>query len=483
MLRHLEWPDEIDFERVNSVFKAYDIRGIYGDIINKKFAHRLGAALATYLDLNTLVVGRDIRMSSPELHSAFLEGLVESGVHVHDIGIVPTGTMYHATHVLNVDGGVMITASHNPPEYNGFKMNKGTAAMAGDSIQELLNIFLQSEFKAGEGSIKNIDILSNHIDSVIQNIDAPKRKLNVAIDCGNAVAGPAMIELFNKLEMDTTPLFCDWDNQFPNHPPDPTRMENMQHLAKVVRENNCDFGIGIDGDGDRVGLVDEVGNFIHPDKMLALFAIDILKKKEGLSDEERTVIYDVKCSMAVENVIKENGGIPLMLRTGHSFQKQALRENPLVPLAGEMSGHVFFNDKWPGFDDALYVSARLVELVSRTLEPNGKFSDLIGILPVYSSTGEAKVHFTSNDKNALMQSIIDSVNSEGLENSTIDGIRFNFEKEGQVVGWCLCRLSNTEPIFVMRAEAIDDGNLAWIKSEVNRIIGPHLDITEFLNQD
>ena len=217
--------------------------------------------------------------------------------------------------------------------------------------------------------------------------------------------------------------------------------------------------------------------------MLALFAIDILKKNANLSDEERTVIYDVKCSMAVENVIREYGGIPLMLRTGHSFQKQALRENPLVPLAGEMSGHVFFNDNWPGFDDALYVSARLVELVSRTLDSDGKFSDLIGILPVYSSTGEAKVHFTSDDKNALMQSIIDSVNSEGLDNSTIDGIRFNFEKEGEVVGWCLCRLSNTEPIFVMRAEAIDDENLDWIKSEVNRIISPHLDISEFLNQD
>jgi len=483
MRRHLEWPEEFDVGQISSVFKAYDIRGIFGEAINEKFAYRLGAALATYLDLNSLVVGRDIRESSPILHTAFLSGLKDSGVHVQDIGIVPTGTMYHATHVLDVDGGVMITASHNPPEYNGFKMNKGTAAMAGESIQELLKVFLQSEFKMGEGTVKDTDVLSNHIDSVIQNIDVPKRKLNIAIDCGNAVAGPAMIELFNKLEMDVIPLFCDWDNQFPNHPPDPTRIENMQDLAKVVQENNCDFGIGIDGDGDRVGLVDEAGNFIHPDKMLALFAIDILKKKAGLSDEERTIIYDVKCSMAVENVIKENGGIPLMLRTGHSFQKQALREKPLVPLAGEMSGHVFFNDNWPGFDDALYVSARLVELVSRTLESNRKFSDLIGILPVYSSTGEAKVHFTSNDKNALMQSIIDSVNSEGLENSTIDGIRFNFEKEGAVVGWCLCRLSNTEPIFVMRAEAIDYENLTWIKSEVNRIIGPHLDITEFLNQD
>ncbi len=483
MRRHLEWPEGFDVGQISSVFKAYDIRGIFGEAINDKFAYRLGAALATYLDLNSLVVGRDIRESSPILHSAFLSGLKESGVHVHDIGIVPTGTMYHATHVLDVDGGVMITASHNPPEYNGFKMNKGTAAMAGESIQELLKVFLQSEFKMGEGSVKNTDVLTNHIDSVIQNIDVPKRKLNIAIDCGNAVAGPAMIELFNKLEMDVAPLFCDWDNQFPNHPPDPTRIENMQHLAKVVQENNCDFGIGIDGDGDRVGLVDEKGNFIHPDKMLALFAIDILKEKTNLSDEERTVIYDVKCSMAVENVIRENGGIPLMLRTGHSFQKQALRENPLVPLAGEMSGHVFFNDNWPGFDDALYVSARLVELVSRTLDSNGKFSDLIGILPVYSSTGEAKVHFTSDDKNTLMQSIIDSVNAEGLENSTIDGIRFNFEKEGKVVGWCLCRLSNTEPIFVMRAEAIDDENLIWIKSEVNRIISPHLDITEFLNQD
>ena len=483
MFRHLEWPDEFEVEQISSVFKAYDIRGIFGKIITESFAYRLGAALATYLDLNNLVVGRDIRESSPQLHSAFLSGLVESGVHVYDLGIIPTGTMYHATHELNVDGGVMITASHNPPEYNGFKMNKGSAAMAGESIQELLEVFLQSKFKAGEGSISNREILGNHIETIMNKINVPKKRLNVAIDCGNAVAGPAMLELFKNLEVDVVPIFCQWDNQFPNHPPDPTRVENMQHLAKAVRENNCDFGIGIDGDGDRVGLVDEAGNFIHPDKMLALFAIDILSKNKGLSEQQRTIIFDVKCSMAVEKVIKENGGIPLMLRTGHSFQKQALREKPLVPLAGEMSGHIFFNDNWPGFDDALYVSARLVELVSRSLESNGKFSDLISKLPVYSSTGEAKVHFESVDKFALMQSIIDSVNSEGLENSTIDGIRFNFEKEGDVVGWCLCRLSNTEPIFVMRAEAIDDENLGWIKSEVNRIISPHLDISEFLNQD
>jgi len=483
MLRHLEWPDEFDVEQVSSVFKAYDIRGIYGNVINDKFAYRLGAALATYLNLNTLVVGRDIRKSSPELHLAFVDGLVESGVCVYDIGIVPTGTMYHATHVLDVDGGVMITASHNPPEYNGFKMNKGTAAMAGDSIQELLEVFLQSEFKSGEGNIISTEMLGSHIDSVIENIVTPVRNLNIAIDCGNAVAGPAMLELFERLKINVTPLFCDWDNTFPNHPPDPTRVENMQSLATAVRENHCDIGIGIDGDGDRVGLVDEQGNFVHPDKMLALFAIDILKQRNGMNDEERTIIFDVKCSMAVENVIVENGGIPLMLRTGHSFQKEALRERPQVPLAGEMSGHIFFNDNWPGFDDALYVSARLVELISRILEPNEKFSDLINTLPVYSSTGEAKVHFKSNDKNALMQSIIESVKSEGLDYSTIDGVRFNFEKEGKVVGWCLCRLSNTEPIFVMRAEAIDDENLVWIKSEVNRIISPNLDINEFLNQN
>ena len=483
MYRHLEWPSEFDIVQVSSVFKAYDIRGIFGDVINEKFAYRLGAALATYLNLNSLVVGRDIRESSPELHLAFLEGLVDSGVSVYDIGIVPTGTMYHATHVLDVDGGVMITASHNPPEYNGFKMNKGSAAMAGNSIQELLGVFLQSQFKSGQGKINSIEMLDSHINSVIENITLPVRNLKIAIDCGNAVAGPVMLELFEKLRIDVVPLFCDWDNRFPNHPPDPTRAENMELLGNAVRENNCDLGIGIDGDGDRVGLVDEQGNFVHPDKMLALFAIDILKQRNGMTDEERTIIFDVKCSMAVENVIVENGGIPLMLRTGHSFQKEALRERPLVPLAGEMSGHIFFNDNWPGFDDALYVSARLVELISRTLESNGKFSELIGKLPIYSSTGEAKVHFTSDDKNTLMQAIIDSVNAEELENSTIDGIRFNFEKEGKVVGWCLCRLSNTEPIFVMRAEAINDESLVWIKSEVNRIISPHLNIDEFLNQN
>ncbi|RAH15981.1 MAG: phosphomannomutase/phosphoglucomutase [Methanobacteriota archaeon] len=483
MRRHLKWPSDFDLDEIKSVFKAYDIRGVYGEAINEKFAYRLGAALATYLDLNTLAVGRDIRESSPILHMSFLSGLKDSGVHIQDLGIIPTGTMYHATHVLDVDGGVMITASHNPPEYNGFKINNGNSAMAGDSIQELLDIFLQNEFKMGNGKITNVDILNNHIDSVIENLDLPLRKMKIAIDCGNAVAGPAMIKLFKKLNVDLVTLFCDWDNQFPNHPPDPTRIENMQHLSRAVKKNNCDFGIGIDGDGDRVGLVDENGVFIHPDKMLALFAIDLLKKRVGLSEQERTIIYDVKCSMAVENVIEQNGGIPLMMRTGHSFQKQALRDNPLVPLAGEMSGHIFFNDRWPGFDDSLYVSARLVELVSRTLKPGDNFSKLISKLPFYSSTGESKIRFQSNDKISLMQSIIDSVDSEGLENSTIDGVRFKFKRGDKIVGWCLCRLSNTEPIFVMRAEAVDENNLSWIKSEVDRIISPHLDISEFLNQD
>ena len=193
--------------------------------------------------------------------------------------------------------------------------------------------------------------------------------------------------------VDIVPIFCDWDNQFPNHPPDPTRIENMQHLAEVVRENNCDFGIGIDGDGDRVGLVDEKGNFIHPDKMLALFAIDVLKKREGLSEQERTVIFDVKCSMAVEKVIKEHGGIPLMLRTGHSFQKQALRENPLVPLAGEMSGHIFFNDRWAGFDDGIYVGAKFIEILSKQ---NIKLSDLVAQLPKYFSTPEIRIECASD---------------------------------------------------------------------------------------
>ena len=451
-------------------FKAYDIRGIADRQLTEAFAERLGSAIVTYMSCESLAVGRDIRESGPQLHAAFLKGLTAAGCDVHDLGICTTGALYHATNALPVDGGVMITASHNPPEYNGFKMCRGTAAMAGDEIQELRAVFEKGVFCSGEGQIIATDgFLDAYIEHVTSCANTPKRSVKVVIDAANAVPGPFMLDLCNRLGCQVIDLYCDWDNTFPNHPPDPTRPNNMVDLASAVVEHGAEFGIGVDGDGDRIGVVDENGTFIHPDRLLAVFARDILSRvRAGAREAERTVIFDVKCSMALEQTIEAAGGIAHMMRTGHSFLKQALRENPDVPMAGEMSGHFFFHDDWNGFDDSLYATARLVELVARDHKP---FSSLFDGIPTYPSTGEAKVPLTGGREetmNAVREAYAD------MEYSAVDGVRVRYSD-----GWYLCRPSNTEPILVMRAEAESEESLDTIKSDVEARIGALIDLEKF----
>ena len=370
-----------------SVFKAYDIRGLAHSELDAEFAERLGKSLATHLDANTIAVARDIRESGPELHSAFLKGLNSSGVDVLDLGITTTGVLYRATVDLSVDAAVVITASHNPPEYNGFKICNGNLPMAGEELQELKKTFDNNVFKEGNGSVKDFsDFENQYLETIVSNAGKPQRKMKIAIDCGNAVPGPLTIRLMEKLGVELIPVHCDWDNKFPNHPPDPTRIENMEDLAKAVVENNAEFGIGMDGDGDRIGVVDQEGRFIHPDRLMTIFVKDILGERKGGTDSERTVFFDVKCSMALEEVINSSGGIAKMVRTGHSFMKRELKENPDSPLAGEMSGHFFLNDRWPGFDDSLYNTARLLEIIARESSPRDggpKFSDWFDDLPNY----------------------------------------------------------------------------------------------------
>ena len=453
-------------------FKAYDIRGIAGSQLSVSFANRLGRALPTFLDCGALAVGRDIRESGPELHEAFVNGLMSAGCDVHDLGICTTGALYSATANLEVDGGVMITASHNPPEYNGFMMCRGTAAMAGDEIQALRAVFETGDFRSGDGQhIDAGDFLTDYVADVLEKSGQPARSVKVAIDCANAVPGPFMVDLCNQLGCETIAMHCEWDNTFPHHPPDPTRPQNMVELGAKVVETGAEFGIGIDGDGDRVGVVDENGNFIHPDRVLAVFARDILSRVSAeASDEARTVIHDVKCSMALEQTIEAAGGIAHMMRTGHSFLKQALRENPEVPMAGEMSGHFFFNDRWNGFDDSLYATARLIELVARDNKP---FSALFDGIPTYPSTGEAKVPLIAG-----RQETMDAVREaySDMEYSAVDGVRVRYPD-----GWYLCRASNTEPILVMRAEAGTEENLAAIKADVETRIGSIINLDKFQN--
>jgi len=462
-------------------FKAYDIRGIAYDELDEGFATRLGKALGTFLNASNIAVGRDIRESSPSLHSAFVSGLTQSGVNVHDLGICTTGTLYHATSVLDVDGGVMITASHNPPEYNGFKMCRGTAAMAGKEIQDLRETFEQEQFISPDNLGNHIildDFVNHHLDSVMSSTGKIARPVNVVIDAANAVPGPFLVSMAERLGTTGLAIHCEWDNTFPHHPPDPTRPKNMIDLSNAVKSTNAEFGLGVDGDGDRIGVVDEEGRFIHPDRLLAVFAADILRQiPDDSSEEERTVIHDVKCSMALEHTIRENGGIPHMMRTGHSFLKQALREMPKCPLAGEMSGHFFFNDRWNGFDDALYGFARLVELVARRL-PNGEpFSSLFDEVPDFPSTGEAKVPLIG-EREEIMRAVKDAFSD--LEANHSDGVRVRYDGHlGVESGWFLCRPSNTEPILVMRAESDSKNGLETIQNDVEKRIGNIIDLSLF----
>ena len=457
-----------------SVFKAYDIRGLAGSQLDAEFARRLGSALVTHLDAESIAVARDIRESGPELHQAFLQGITEAGADVIDLGITTTGVLYRATVDLSVDAAVAITASHNPPEYNGFKICRGTLPMAGVELQELKATFDSGNFHSGSGTITEMPEFEQQVlQTIVENAGMPQRSIRIAIDCGNAVPGPLTVSLMQKLGVDLVPIHCDWDNTFPNHPPDPTRQKNMVDLSKAVVENNCEFGIGMDGDGDRIGVVDEKGRFIHPDRLMAVIAADVLVDRRDGTEAERTVFYDVKCSMALEEAILASGGVPKMVRTGHSFMKRELRSNPEAVMAGEMSGHFFLHDRWPGFDCSLYNAARLLEIVGRDPSPKEggmSFSQRFANLPDYPSTDETKIPLVGGREETM--GAVEGAFAD-MEKSTVDGIRVRYTD-----GWYLCRPSNTEPILVMRAEGRDNSALAAIIEDVNSRIGHMLDLTK-----
>ncbi|MAZ62328.1 MAG: phosphomannomutase/phosphoglucomutase [Euryarchaeota archaeon] len=457
-----------------SVFKAYDIRGLAGSQLDAEFAHRLGSALVTHVDAKSIAVARDIRESGPELHQAFLQGITEAGADVIDLGITTTGVLYRATVDLSVDAAVAITASHNPPEYNGFKICRGTLPMAGEELQELKATFDKGNFHSGSGTITEIPEFEQQVlQTIVENAGMPQRSIRIAIDCGNAVPGPLTVSLIQKLGVYLVPIHCDWDNTFPNHPPDPTRQKNMVDLSKAVVENNCEFGIGMDGDGDRIGVVDEKGRFIHPDRLMAVIAADVLVDRRDGTEAERTVFFDVKCSMALEEAILASGGVPKMVRTGHSFMKRELRSNPEAVMAGEMSGHFFLHDRWPGFDCSLYNTARLLEIVGRDPSPKDggmSFSQRFANLPDYPSTDETKIPLIAGRQETM--AAVEGAFAD-MEKSTVDGIRVRYPD-----GWYLCRPSNTEPILVMRAEGRDDSALAAIIEDVNSRIGHMLDLSK-----
>ena len=457
-----------------SVFKAYDIRGIAGDEITPEFANRLGKAVATHLDVSAIAVARDIRESGPALHSAFIEGVISTGADVLDLGVTTTGVLYRATVDLPVQAAVAITASHNPPEYNGFKICHGKLPIAGDELQDLKETFDSGKFNEGEGVSREVGGFEDHyIRTVVENAGKPARPVKIVVDCGNAVPGPLATRVMDALGVEAIPLYCEWDSNFPNHPPDPTRPKNMIDLSAAVVEHGAEFGIGMDGDGDRIGVVDEAGRFIHPDRLMAVMAKDVLSNlPEDADDDERTVYFDVKCSMALEEAIESAGGLPKMVRTGHSFMKRELRNNPMSPMAGEMSGHFFLHDRWPGFDDSLYNAARLLEIIGRDSSPldgGPTFSDRFSFLPDYPSTGEAKIPLPG-EREQVLSAVAEAF--ADMEFSTVDGIRVRYDD-----GWCLCRASNTEAILVMRAEGRTEAALGAILTDVNARLGQMLDLS------
>ena len=466
-----EWPVQC--------FKAYDIRGLAnGDgtgELTPVFAYRLGRAMATYLECETFAVGRDIRDSSPAMTSELMRGLVDGGVKVLDLGIVSTGCVYHACWTLPVDGGVMVTASHLPmPTHNGFKMCRGTLPLAGEEIQELKDVFLAGNFREGKGEIVDTPHLDTYLDAILESTGPIARPVKVAVDCGNAVPGPAMTALLDRMGCKHIDLYCDWDASEPNHGADPTRPKNMVDLGKAVVENGCEFGLGADGDGDRIGAVDELGNFVYPDRLIALLADDVVGTEEG----KDLLIYDVKCSMNVEKAIVTAGGRPMMAKTGHSFMKRVLAEHPDALMAAEMSGHIFMADRgWYGFDCSLYNAARLIELWSRT-EGKSFSQELTRLAPNLPTTGEVKIPCPEDKKLETVEAIKNAFSD--FESSTIDGVRVRFTsgQSTEQSGWYLARKSNTEAILVMRVEAVNDAELKALLKMIHERVSPIIDISK-----
>ncbi len=437
-----------------SVFKAYDIRGIVPEALNPDFARALGRALAASArshGLSTLVVGRDGRLSSPSLSEALQEGILDGGVDTIDVGQVPTPLVYYATHAYKTGAGIAITGSHNPPKYNGFKMVMAGAALYGKDIQALhsaMNELAGQPAQTPRGTRREIDIMGEYIDRVAGDVKL-SRPMKVAIDAGNGVAGAIAPALFRKLGCEVTELFCEVDGSFPNHHPDPAEPENLHDLMQCLKTTDCEIGLAFDGDGDRLGVVTKTGNIIWPDRQLILFARDVLSRCPG-----ETIIYDVKCSRHVGLEIEAAGGNALMWQTGHSLVKAKLAETG-APLAGEMSGHVFFKERWYGFDDGLYTGARLLEIISRDADA----SQVLDALPQAMSTPELKVEMEEGEPFRVVQAL----KEEGDFGSTtrivtIDGVRAEYAD-----GFGLARPSNTTPVIVMRFEADNQAALTRIQ--------------------
>ena len=441
------------------IFKAYDIRGIVDRTLTEEAAESIGRGLATMgkaKGVKTFVVGRDGRLSGPRLAAALARGLNAGGMDVIDVGVVATPMVYFATFEYGTGSGVMVTGSHNPPEYNGLKMVVAGDTLAAEAIQDLRRLIESGEFSTGKGKVESRDISGAYLDRIAGDVKL-SRLMRVAIDCGNGSPGAFAPALFKRLGCEVQELFTEVDGTFPNHHPDPSKPENLQDLIAAVKAGHAEVGLAFDGDGDRLGVVTRSGKIVYPDRQLMLFAADVLQRNPGAQ-----VIFDVKCTRKLFGWIRDHGGEPLLWKTGHSLVKAKLKETG-APLAGEMSGHVFFKERWYGFDDGLYAGARLLEILSKAPDPTQALEDL----PDSVSTPELNLALPKEGENhALIARVAKSATFEGArEVITLDGLRVEYED-----GFGLMRASNTTPVVVLRFEADTDEALARIQADFRRVL-------------
>ena len=439
------------------IFREYDIRGIAEKELRDPDVEALGRALATYLIRHsgrTICLGRDCRLSGERLHSALLRGLLSAGTHVLDLGVVPTPVLYYAAVHFAANGAVMITGSHNPPEYNGFKTVCGPGTLHGSEIQSIHKLIVSSDFESGEGTVKQVDAITPYIDEIASQFHF-ERRVKVVLDAGNGTAGPVVHKLLEKLNVDATEMFFDMNGHFPNHHPDPTVLSNLHDLQKAVRAQKADLGIAFDGDSDRLGAVDENGEVVYGDMLLLIFGREILSRKPG-----STFIGEVKCSQAMYDKLVELGGKPIMYKTGHSLIKAKMKQEH-AELAGEMSGHMFFADRYYGYDDAIYAACRLIEIVAKSGNP---LSHQLQGIPKLVSTPELRVDCPDDMKFRVVEKVADRIRQHYAV-VDVDGVRVPFEH-----GWGLVRASNTQPVLVMRFEAANEDWLNRYKLEMEQAV-------------
>ena len=442
----------------HEIFKAYDIRGIVNCSLTPEIVVNIGKALGSKIvsqSADPAVVGWDGRLTSSKLAGLLCRGLLSTGCDVIEIGQVPTPTLYYAATQFGSGTGIQITGSHNPPQYNGFKMMVNGRTLHGDEIQDIKHHILHDEHITGAGKFTQQNKLSDYCQAIIDDIHL-RRPFKLVVDCGNGVAGSVAPEIYRRLGCEVIELFCEIDGNFPNHHPDPSQLENLQDLIAAVERHNADFGLAFDGDGDRLGVVSGDGQVVWPDRLMVLFSQAILKVTPGAE-----IIFDVKCSQVLPKAITEGGGVPRMWKTGHSFIKERLKETG-VPLAGEMSGHIFFNDRWGGFDDGIYSGARLCELLSgETATPADVFSGI----PDRVNTPELRLELPEGEHYQLVKELISTASFKDAAVSTLDGIRVDFDD-----GFGLVRASNTTPTVIMRFEAGDEFRLQHIMERFRRLL-------------